>query len=134
MAGERTGGATRRQAAGPGAPAVLVTTSWDDGHVYDFAVANMLDHYDLPGTFYIAPRNCELPPRARLRNRDIAELASRFEIGGHTLTHLRLTSLDERAAMAEISAGKHHLEDCIGTPVTSFCYPGGDYAPAHTRW
>ncbi len=133
MAVEQEGGPARRQGAGPGAPPVLVTTSWDDGHVYDFAVANMLDHYALPGTFYIAPRNCELPLRARLRDRDIAELASRFEIGGHTLTHLRLTTLDDTTAIAEITSGKHYLEDCIGTPVTSFCYPGGEYAPAHTK-
>src|ERR1700689_4714900 len=78
----------------------FVTTSWDDGHVYDFAVANLLDDYDLPGTFYVAPRNRELPPRARLRDRDIVELASRFEIGGHTLTHLRLTLLNDAEAMA----------------------------------
>jgi hypothetical protein len=111
----------------------VVTTSWDDGHIYDFAVANLLEEYGLPGTFYVAPRNCELPPRARLRDRDIADLASRFEIGGHTLTHLRLTTLDEGAAKAEITSGKTYLEDCIGEPVTSFCYPGGEYAPAHTE-
>jgi peptidoglycan/xylan/chitin deacetylase (PgdA/CDA1 family) len=112
---------------------VAVTTSWDDGHIYDFAVANLLEEYDLAGTFYIAPRNCELPRRARLRDRDIAELATRFEVGGHTLTHLRLTTLDETQAVAEIVSGKQYLEDCIGARVTSFCYPGGAYAPWHTE-
>jgi peptidoglycan-N-acetylglucosamine deacetylase len=111
---------------------VLVTTSWDDGHVCDFAVANLLDEYDLPGTFYIAPRNREIPPRARLRDRHIADLASRFEIGGHTLTHLRLPLMDDNQAWAEITTGKHYLEDCLGQPITSFCYPGGSYAARHT--
>ncbi len=111
----------------------LVTTSWDDGHVYDFVIANLLDEYELPGTFYIAPRNRELPPSTRLRDRDIVELAGRFEIGGHTLTHLRLTTLSDTMASAEISTGKKYLEDCTGGPVRSFCYPGGEYAPPHTE-
>src|SRR5438477_127046 len=34
----------------------LLTTSWDDGHVLDFKVADLLSKYDLTGTFYI-PRN-----------------------------------------------------------------------------
>lgn len=124
--------AVNDEAATAGAGRVVVTTSWDDGHVYDFALADLLDDYGLPGTFYIAPRNCELPPRARLRDRDILELAGRFEIGGHTLTHLRLTGLDDAAARSEISSGKTYLEDRIGRRLTSFCYPGGEYAPQHT--
>ena len=37
--------------------AVFVTTSWDDGHVLDHKVANLLESYDLPGTFYVATQN-----------------------------------------------------------------------------
>ena len=70
-------------------------------------------------------------PCARLRDRHIVELSSRFEIGGHTLTHLRLTGLEEKEATAEIASGKHYLEDCIGQPITCFCYPGGEYSPWH---
>ena len=116
----------------PTSPA-FVTTSWDDGHVYDFAVADLLDEYDLPGTFYIAPRNCELAAPARLGDRDIAHLSTRFEIGAHTLTHLRLTTLAEADAMTEIVSGLHYLEDCIGDQIRCFCYPGGEYAPTHTE-
>jgi hypothetical protein len=129
--GSSPGNAPHTHRRDHGASTAFVTTSWDDGHIYDFAVANLLDDYELPGTFYIAPHNCELPVRSRLRDRHVAELASRFEIGGHTLTHLRLTGLDDDQAAQEISAGKHHLENCIGRRITSFCYPGGEYAPAH---
>jgi peptidoglycan-N-acetylglucosamine deacetylase len=110
-----------------------VTTSWDDGHVYDFAVANLLHHYALPGTFYIAPRNQELPLRTRLSDRAIRELASSFEIGGHTLTHERIAPLGDAAATEEIQAGKAYLEDCLGLSLVSFCYPGGSYRPEQTR-
>jgi peptidoglycan/xylan/chitin deacetylase (PgdA/CDA1 family) len=108
-----------------------VTTSWDDGHVLDFAVANLLDRYGLPGTFYIAPRNRELPPAERLADRDISALGERFEIGGHTLRHRRLSTISDREAREEIVAGKEYLEECVGRALSAFCYPGGAYSPRH---
>ena len=38
---------------------VLVTTSWDDGHILDIKLASLLRLYNLKGTFYIAPYNKE---------------------------------------------------------------------------
>jgi hypothetical protein len=113
--------------------AAYVTTSWDDGHVDDQVIADLLDRYRLPGTFYIAPRNLELAPKDRLPPVAVADLASEFEIGGHTLTHVRLTELTDDAAAGEIGSGKASLEDCTGRPVTSFCYPGGRWRRRHAR-
>ena len=31
-----------------------ITTSWDDGHTLDLRLADLLDKYDLRGTFYVA--------------------------------------------------------------------------------
>ncbi len=112
-------------------PPLHVTTSWDDGHVTDLRTAALLDCYGLTGTFYIAPRCEELPERDRLRAAQVAELSTRFEIGGHTLTHRRLPSLDDRTAAFEIEAGKAELEDTIGQPLASFCYPGGQFRDQH---
>lgn len=113
-------------------PNVIVTTSWDDGHVDDRRLAELLDAYRLRGTFYIAPRNREIAPWARLGKAAIADLSTRFEIGGHTLTHVRLPQTSPAQARHEIAAGKVDLEDVTGRPVRSFCYPGGAYQPAHT--
>jgi hypothetical protein len=113
--------------------AVYVTTSWDDGHLDDPVIADLLSRYQLPGTFYVAPRNCELAAADRLPAETIADLASAFEIGGHTLTHVRLTELTDDAAADEITSGKSWLEDCVGQPVSSFCYPGGRWRSRHAR-
>ena len=110
---------------------VYVTTSWDDGHVLDHEVARRLAARDLPGTFYVAPGNVELPESERLGEAGIAELAEAFEIGGHTLTHLRLPSLPAALAEAEIRDGKAALEDITGRELVSFCYPCGAYRPEH---
>jgi peptidoglycan/xylan/chitin deacetylase (PgdA/CDA1 family) len=111
---------------------LIVTTSWDDGHRLDPLLADLLDRYRIPGTFYIAPRNIEFAPQDRLSAAGIRDLAERHEIGGHTLSHPRLPKIDDRAAHEDIRAGKHELEDMIGQEVVSFCYPRGEYEQRHT--
>ena len=112
---------------------VIVTTSWDDGHCLDLRLAEILDEYQLPGTFYISSASAEIAPADRLSHAGIRGIAERFEIGAHTLTHPRLTSLPVAAARHEIVAGRAHLEDITGRRVTSFCYPFGAFRPEHVR-
>lgn len=109
----------------------IVTTSWDDGHVLDVRLAELLAARGIGGTFYVAPENVEFPARDRLRPAALGELAGHFEIGGHTLTHRRLTTLSQAEADAEIRDGKTRLEEITRRPVTSFCYPGGRYRAEH---
>lgn len=110
---------------------LMVTTSWDDGHKLDMRLADLLKKYGLKGTFYISPKDREFAPKDRLNPRDIRQLARDFEVGAHTLTHPRLTTVSEREAYREIKQSKDALEKIIGKRVTSFCYPGGDYDDRH---
>lgn len=110
---------------------VYVTTSWDDGHQLDLKMASELAARGVAGTFYVAPECRELPPNRRLGPAALTELAEGFEIGAHTLTHPRLPELSADRALAEIRDGKEALEESIGRPVTSFCYPYGAYADDH---
>lgn len=126
--GERT-----RNADGSAKPRVVVTTSWDDGHRLDSRLAEFLAEYQLPGTFYVSPRDAEFDPRDRLDDSEVVCLAQGFEIGAHTLTHPRLTRLDESAAQSEIADSKAYLEDITGRPVNSFCYPYGLFSPEHVQ-
>lgn len=114
-------------------PHMVVTTSWDDGHAQDLPLAELLEASAVRGTFYIAPRSVEIDPAQRLTKQQIRSLGSRFEIGAHTLTHQRLTSLDAHGAEREIIDGKDELEGIIGSPVRSFCYPGGEYDRPHVE-
>jgi peptidoglycan-N-acetylglucosamine deacetylase len=117
--------------AGRQVDSVLVTTSWDDGHVLDHCMAGLLDTYGLKGTFYVAPCNVELLRRVRLPNRDLRALAADFEIGGHTLSHVNLTKTPDLEAAREIEEGKDKLEQTIGSTIRSFCYPYGAYEKRH---
>lgn len=102
----------------------FVTISIDDGDVTDLRTAELLNKYGLQATFYIPARNPERPvmPSAQVR-----ELSEGFEIGAHTLNHVPLKSLPESQAWMEISEGKQWLEDTIGKPAISFCYPRGKF-------
>ena len=57
------------------------------------------------------------------------------EIGGHTVAHTILTSLDIETARAEINEGKNRLEEITGKRVRTFAYPNGrpgqDYGAEH---
>lgn len=47
------------------------------------------------------------------------------EVGTHTISHTILTSLDKERWPYEIEGSKSCLEQEIGRPVKSFCYPNG---------
>jgi peptidoglycan/xylan/chitin deacetylase (PgdA/CDA1 family) len=109
-------------------PEVLVTTSWDDGAPQDLRLAELLAKHDLPACFYVPRFNPEHPV---LDERSLAQIAGRFELGGHTMNHLRLTALPPAQARSEIRDCKPWLEDVAGRPVGSFCYPGGQFDDGH---
>ena len=50
-----------------------------------------------------------------------------FTFGSHTLSHRHLTYMSEAEAAKEIISSRTKLEDKLGIPITSFCYPYGDY-------
>jgi peptidoglycan/xylan/chitin deacetylase (PgdA/CDA1 family) len=103
-----------------------ITTSWDDGHVLDARVADLLDRYGLKGTFYIAREY--LPER--LSDSQLRDLSARHEIGAHTLTHPVLTDIPLAQAREEIAGSRAWLQDVIGQEVRAFCYPRGYSNPA----
>lgn len=48
-----------------------------------------------------------------------------IEIGGHTISHPILKSINDDEAQHEIAGNKHHLESITGKPVRLFAYPNG---------
>jgi peptidoglycan/xylan/chitin deacetylase (PgdA/CDA1 family) len=105
-------------------PSLLVSTSWDDGDPADLRLAEKLAQHGIQGTFYLCRTRGGQP---RLSDGQIRELAAmpQVEIGSHTLTHPDLRRLDPPRVDRELRDSKAWLEDLIGTPVTSFCYPNG---------
>lgn len=53
--------------------------------------------------------------------------ASGIEFGSHTETHPILTRIPEHRLRAELHGSKAAIEHRLGTQVSAFCYPNGDY-------
>jgi peptidoglycan/xylan/chitin deacetylase (PgdA/CDA1 family) len=102
----------------------FVSISIDDGDPRDFRTAELLHKYGLKATFYIPARN---PERPVMTEGQIRELSGSFEIGAHTMSHLPLKSMPKPQAWQEISESKAWLENTLGKPVVSFCYPRGKF-------
>lgn len=101
-----------------------ITISIDDGYPADARVADLLQKYALQATFYVPANN----PEYRVMSPDeIRELSRQFEIGSHTYNHVSLNSLTDEQASTEILSGKKWLEEVLGEPVLSFCYPRGKF-------
>jgi hypothetical protein len=103
----------------------IITTSWDDGAIEDFKLAEILNKYNLQATFYIPKKNNE---RQVISSGQIRELASTFEIGGHTLNHVFLTTVSSVIQWQEIEGCFNWLNEIINLPPKSFCAPKGLYS------
>src|SRR3990172_9671589 len=99
---------------------IIVTTSWDDGHIHDHKLARLLKKYSVKGTFYIPPRNREFPRSELLTDSQILKLSKDFEIGGHTMTHPVLTKISLAEAEKEIIEGKQYLNKFIYRKLINF--------------
>ena len=102
----------------------IITASWDDGHPLDLKLAKLLKKYNIPATFYISSDN---RVRETLTPDQIKEIATDFDIGGHTYSHVNLTELPKEEAYEELKKGKEYIEEIIGRKIQSFCYPWGAY-------
>lgn len=77
-----------------------------------------------------------LPTDTMLTSEQLLELSRRgVEIGGHTVAHTILSTLDDDQARQEMALGKQQLEAIVGKPVSTFAYPNGrphrDYSARH---
>lgn len=102
----------------------FITTSWDDGHPQDFRIAELLDKHRLQATFYIPRAN---PEHIVMQENRVQELSQKFEIGGHTINHLRLTPAERQNFEHEINGCYKWLKQITSTEPLSFCFPGGVY-------
>ena len=102
----------------------IITTSWDDGHPADHRIAELLDKYHLPGTFYIPLTNQE---HDVMPESEIVSLSKKFEIGAHTVNHIRINKVSNELFDAEIKGSYVWLKQLLGEAPTSFCFPGGIY-------
>lgn len=134
-----------RQRAGP----ATVVLTFDDGLLDNYEVVfPLLLEYGLVATFFCVPgydgqtrwvhprtQRWSDDPRpgysqafASVNAEQREEMARHgMEIASHTLTHRKLTTIPEVEWRRELCQSKEILEQQLGRPVETFCYPNGGY-------
>ena len=104
--------------------------SFDDGTVQDLKIAELIEKHGFVDScifyFPVMPEIANgLKGRESLSNDQMKQIASKFEIGSHTITHPLLTRIPLEQARTEIIDSKMLLEHRFDKEIKSFCYPRG---------
>jgi peptidoglycan/xylan/chitin deacetylase (PgdA/CDA1 family) len=104
---------------------ITVDDGFEDNYIYLFP---LLKKNQIKVTLFAA-RQSVFSGKPMLSELQIKEMSDSglVEFGGHTQTHLDLTSTEETVAEAEIRANKQWLEALTGKPCVTFAYPFGKY-------
>lgn len=101
----------------------VVALTFDDGDSSHPAVARMLEKRGMRGTFYV--NTDTVGGEQKLTRRGLAAIAKKgHEIGGHTLTHVRLTELTQSDQETQICDDRRRLAAWGYRPAT-LAYPFG---------
>jgi peptidoglycan/xylan/chitin deacetylase (PgdA/CDA1 family) len=109
--------------------------TFDDGYIDNLAACEELQKHGMRATWFVVTGSIGESPRwpadgrpaGRLLNAaELREMqACGMEIGSHTVSHVRLTEVNDTRLAQELSDSKSTLEDLLATPIVSFAYPYG---------
>ena len=101
----------------------VVTIGFDDANANQFLARQVLKDAQMPAVFYV--NSTRIGNSGRLTHAQLLTLqGDGHEIGGHTLTHARLTNLTTSQRIHEVCTDRDNLIN-MGFPVRSFAYPFG---------
>lgn len=110
----------------PAENSTVVSIEFDDAHVEQLLAFPLLSKYDMKATFFLLhPRLEKGGQYLTLENASSLQAAG-HEIGGHSLTHPRLTELSREQQLHEVCEDRRRLQ-LAGLTVDNFAYPSGVY-------
>lgn len=112
-----------------------VTFSYDDGVTQDIYLINLLNKYNLKGTFNLNSELLGKPGRFmrddlpvshyKITPEDVKYVYEGHEVAVHTLTHPNLTELDEKEVIRQVEQDRLNLSELAGYDVVGMAYPCG---------
>jgi peptidoglycan/xylan/chitin deacetylase (PgdA/CDA1 family) len=101
----------------------LVSFTFDDGHASHAATLSMLSSHGMTGTYYINSAMVGSSSYYMTWPQIHALADAGNEIGGHTLHHTNLTTVNLATAQQEVCDDRQNLLNEGFSPVASFAYP-----------
>lgn len=99
--------------------------SYDDGPFQDRKLVELMNKYDLKGTFHLNSNKLDLPNY--LTKAEIKDLFKGHEVSVHSTNHPNLTALSKIDIMYEVIEDRRELERLSGMTVRGMAYPFGNY-------
>lgn len=112
-----------------------VTFSYDDGVTQDKRLIELLNKYNLKGTFNLNSETLGMKgeliregvrvDHIKFRPEEVRSVYAGHEIAVHTLTHPFLTALPEEEVIRQVEQDRINLTGLAGYEVVGMAYPGG---------
>lgn len=112
-----------------------ITFSFDDGVTQDIRLLEILNKYNLKGTFNLnssllakdnfLDRNGRRVSHKKLFVEDVKRVYQGHEVAVHTLTHPNLTTLEENDIVYQVETDREVLSNIVGYEVIGMAYPCG---------
>ena len=114
-----------------------VTFSFDDGTTQDIRLVDILNKYQLKGTFFLnsaqfglkwnlMSEGC-LVNHEKIKPEQVKDLYRGHEVAGHTLAHINLTRVNDEEIARQVQQDLDNLSMLCGYEVVGTAYPGGDF-------
>lgn len=112
-----------------------ITFSFDDGVTQDERLIEILNKYNLKGTFNLnfellgtknkLERNGRIVSHDKIKPTDVKRIYLGHEVAGHTLSHHNVISLTDDEVIYHVEEDRKKLSDLCGYDVVGFAYPCG---------
>lgn len=112
-----------------------VTFSFDDGVTQDIKVIELLNKYNIKGTFNLNSMLLGVNGKLTVGNTivthnkvnrsKVKEIYSGHEVAAHTLVHPNLTNLDEETIIYQVERDRIELSSLVDYDVVGMAYPCG---------
>lgn len=101
-----------------------ITFSFDDGVKQDIRLIEILNKYNLKGTFNLNSER--LGTNNKNKPEDVKDIYAGHEVAAHTLTHPWLPDiLDDQEVIRQVEEDRLNLSELVGYEVCGMAYPGG---------
>ena len=103
-----------------------VMLTFDDGYADNFtALFPLLQKHRVPALIFLVTDRIGTDGYLTWEQVQLMQKSGLVHFGSHTCSHRRLRSLPDEEIWQEITQSKKILEEKLGAPVLSFCYPYG---------